>query len=67
MSATEVAVLLDDRPGVNIEVFFHPVVLAFKGTECIDALAANDVHKEAFGLVEVWHREADVIGSPHSR
>ena len=66
VSATKVSVFFDDRAGMDIELVGHPVVLALEGSKSVDALTADDVDKAPLRLVEVWHRETDVIGAPHS-
>jgi hypothetical protein len=41
----------------------HPIVIATKWPEAIDALTANNIDEESLGLVQIGHGKSDVFGA----
>jgi hypothetical protein len=42
----------------------HPIVIFNKWPQGVNAFTANDVDKEALGLIKIRDREANVLGAP---
>lgn len=52
-----------NAPGVDIEVFAKPVILANPRSELVNELASDDVHKKVVSLVNRGSCETDVFGA----
>ena len=57
----------DDGAGVHSEVSRHPVVVSFEWALRVDTFAADHIHEEVLGLIDVRHGEADMLGAAQSR
>ena len=56
--------LFHDGTWMHIHMFKHPVgIVIFEWPEGVDLFAADDVHEEALGLIEIRHSESNVLSA----
>src|ERR1700733_6821037 len=55
------------RSGVNVEMFFHPVIFRDKWAKLKHVFAPDDVDKECRRLLQVGHGEAHMLCSSQTR